>query len=169
MAKNRFIFFLLLLADALYAQETLVWPPPPDKGRIRYAMDFRGREDVEPPKKENWFIKLLLGPRQFPTHIAVGEDGRVYASDTGNFRFQVFSPEWEFLYAKGGPGDIFGKFAHPKGIDADWNYQIFDEKGQLLTFVGDCGAVLVEQLFQQEFILIEKRGESMWPTREMHL
>jgi DNA-binding beta-propeller fold protein YncE len=298
MLKNKSILFLIVVICIFIkegnSQETLVWPPPPDKGRIRYLMEFRGREDVEPPKKENWFIRLLLGPREkkgpnfwkphdistdeegriyvtdtgygrifvfdfknkkfsvigekgpfslkkpigisvsgnyiyvadaqldrivvydkngnfvmalgkpgelinpsgleidakrkriyvvdtkahcvkifdmdknekiaewgkrgtnpgefnFPTHIAVGEDGKVFVSDTGNFRYQVFSPDGKFLYAKGGPGDIFGKFARPKGIDVDWkgrvyvidsmfcNYQIFDEKGQLLTFVGDCG------------------------------
>jgi sugar lactone lactonase YvrE len=91
------------------------------------------------------------GDLMFPTNLAVGSDGRVYVSDTGNFRISVFTPEGRYLGKVGEIGDTTGKFARPKGIALDredrlyvvdsafQNVQVFNPDGQLLTFFGGAG------------------------------
>jgi sugar lactone lactonase YvrE len=93
------------------------------------------------------------GPRQFnyPTSVAVGPDGRVYVTDTMNYRVQVFDPELRFVRTFGTLGIKPGQFRRPKGIavdgddivyvvDADFNnFQMFTAEGQPLMFVGEFG------------------------------
>ena len=81
-----------------------------------------------------------------PTNIALGPDGNLYVSDTGNFRIQKISPEGKFLASIGKVGSGLGQFARPKGIALDRharlyavdaafeNVQLFDAEGKLLMF-----------------------------------
>ncbi len=90
------------------------------------------------------------GQFNFPTNLAI-RHGKLYVTDTGNFRVQVFDLDGKFLKAFGQVGDAFGQFARPKGIGVDSeghiyvadaafdNFQIFDEEGRLLLFVGSKG------------------------------
>jgi DNA-binding beta-propeller fold protein YncE len=87
----------------------------------------------------------------YPTHIFVSRDGRLFVSDSLNFRVQIFSPEGNFLDAFGKPGDSPGYFAQPKGIAVDNEgniyvadalfdtVQVFDRKGRLLMNFGGPG------------------------------
>ncbi|WP_456381036.1 6-bladed beta-propeller [Thiolapillus sp.] len=87
----------------------------------------------------------------YPTNLAVGPDGNLYVSDTGNFRVQVFSPEGRFIRKLGEIGTALGKFARPKGISVDregriyvvdaafQNVQVFDSEGKLLMFFAEPG------------------------------
>jgi hypothetical protein len=88
----------------------------------------------------------------YPTNLAVGPDGNLYVSDTGNFRVEVFSPEGRYIRKLGEIGTSLGKFARPKGIALDksgriyvvdaafQNIQIFDPDGRLLMFFAETGS-----------------------------
>ena len=94
------------------------------------------------------------GPGQFnfPTNIARGADGRLYVTDTMNFRVQVFDADGGFLSAFGKLGDGAGDFDKPKGVAVDSAghvyvveglndvVQIFDESGRLLLAFGGSGS-----------------------------
>jgi outer membrane protein assembly factor BamB len=88
--------------------------------------------------------------------IAFDPDGNVWVMDAGNNRFQIFSPDGEFLEAwdgaKGG-GERFG-FAKPNGgFDGDIT---FDAAGNI--YVSESGARRV-RVFDPERRLIAEWGE----------
>lgn len=74
--------------------------------------------------------------------------GNVFVSDTNNFRVQVFDKEGKFIRKFGELGDAPGFFQRPKGLGIDSegncyvveavfnNFQIFNEQGRVLTWVG---------------------------------
>ncbi len=90
------------------------------------------------------------GEFNFPTHLAFHR-GRLYVTDTMNFRVQVFTPDGTFVRRYGEMGDRFGQLARPKGVGVDseghvyvvdaafGNFQIFNGEGELLLFVGRTG------------------------------
>ncbi len=81
-----------------------------------------------------------------PTNICV-RDGRLYVSDTTNFRIQVFDLEGKFTATFGKIGDRPTTFTRPKGVDVDKegriyvvdaafeNVQVFDRQFKLLLFM----------------------------------
>jgi len=91
------------------------------------------------------------GEINFPTNLFV-RNGKVYVTDTGNFRIQIFDLEGKFLKKLGTLGDALGALARPKGVAADSdghiyvvdaafdNFQIFDENGKLYLYVGSAGS-----------------------------
>jgi DNA-binding beta-propeller fold protein YncE len=66
--------------------------------------DTRGAVDQRPG--------LFWGPRD----LAIGPDGFLYVSDTGNKRVQVFDPDGKFVRAFGGEGNEPGKLQEPVGL-----------------------------------------------------
>jgi len=88
-----------------------------------------------------------------PTNIALAADGRVYVSDSLNFRVQILNAELKPIKSFGRAGDGQGTFSRPKGlaIDSDGhvyvidalfdNVQIFDSQGNLLLAFGGPGNV----------------------------
>lgn len=90
------------------------------------------------------------GQFNFPTNLSV-RHGKLYVSDSGNFRVQVLDLNGKPLKTFGKVGDALGEFARPKGIGVDSeghiyavdagfdNFQIFNDDGQLLLFVGAKG------------------------------
>src|SRR5579884_3762350 len=70
-------------------------------------VDTKGQRDAEPYG--------FWGPRD----VAIGPDGNVYVSDTGNKRIQVFDPNGRYLRAIGGEGSGPGQFKEPVGIAFD--------------------------------------------------
>ena len=92
------------------------------------------------------------GEFNFPTNVFVDKEGRLYVTDTLNFRIQSFDPEGKPLNAFGTLGDTPGSLNRPKGVGVDDeghiyvadtsfnNFQIFDQEGQLLLFVGSVGS-----------------------------
>ncbi|MGA2501703.1 MAG: 6-bladed beta-propeller, partial [Tepidisphaeraceae bacterium] len=95
-----------------------------------------------------------MGQFNYPTNLAFDSKGRLYVSDSLNFRVQQFlpSPDLRFNRYIGRQGDVPGTFSQPKGIAVDSedhvyvvdsrfeNIQIFDDQGQLLLFLGEEGA-----------------------------
>ena len=92
------------------------------------------------------------GELNFPTNVAIDRrNGNVCIVDTANFRVQIFSTEGKFLRKFGVIGDMPGTFSRPKGIGIDSeghiyvsdaafsNFQVFDDNGQLLLFIGQLG------------------------------
>ena len=76
--------------------------------------------------------------------IAVDNGGRVYISDTGNFRIQVFAANGRFLRSVGEFGNGPGQFTWPfdLAVDADGNLYVTDDKEQTLTKLSPSGRQL---------------------------
>jgi sugar lactone lactonase YvrE len=91
------------------------------------------------------------GEFNFPTNIAIDADGRIYVSDSLNFRVQIFDPDLQFAGQFGERGNRPGHFSQPKGVtvsrhghiyvvDAHFeSVQIFDQQGRLLLSFGQEG------------------------------
>ena len=105
---------------------------------------------------EKFYVKLgargsAPGQFNFPTNVAIDSQGRVYVSDSLNFRVQQFSPDLKTVRVIGRKGDMPGYFSQPKGIAVDWQdhlwvvdanfeaVQIFDQSGALLLDFGAEG------------------------------
>jgi DNA-binding beta-propeller fold protein YncE len=89
------------------------------------------------------------GNFNLPLMAAVGPNGHLHVTDTGNFRIQIFDADGNFERAFGSVGRRPGQFSHPKGITVDdrgiiyvvdtafGNFQIFNDEGRILMFIGD--------------------------------
>jgi len=111
----------------------------PDDGRV-LAESGRPGEDA--------------GDFNRPTNLVVSPDGRVFVTDSMNFRVQVLDPELRPMSAFGIAGDGPGAFSKPKGIALDSaghvyvvdamfdNVQVFDQQGQLLIAFAANGSGL---------------------------
>jgi sugar lactone lactonase YvrE len=88
-----------------------------------------------------------------PTNLAVDAPRRrLYVSDMGAFRVQVYDLDGEHLGSIGRHGDRPGEFARPKGVAVDdagrifvvdaalQTVQIFDDAFRLLMFFGEPGS-----------------------------
>ena len=92
-------------------------------------------------------------PGQFnmPTHLCLDAAGRLYVSDSMNFRVQIFSPEGKLVNQIGRLGDASGFMAVPKGVAVDSlghiylvdslfsAVQVFDLQGEFLLNIGKVG------------------------------
>ncbi len=72
-----------------------------------------------------------------PRYLAVGPDGSVYVSDTGNKRIQKFKPDGTFVAAWGTAGNGAGQFEEPMGL-------AFDSQGNL--YVADTWNRRIQKL-----------------------
>jgi DNA-binding beta-propeller fold protein YncE len=84
-----------------------------------------------------------------PTNVAVDEQGRIYASDTGGFNVQVYDAQGHYVRSLGEQGLEPGRFARPKGVAVDRDgrvyvvdaatqvVQMFDKEGRLLMYFGE--------------------------------
>ena len=94
-----------------------------------------------------------LGPGEFnyPTHICLDREGRLYVTDSLNFRVEIFDRAGKYLFDIGKLGDASGHMAVPKGVGVD-SYghiyivdsyfsavQVFDQKGRFLLSIGGPG------------------------------
>jgi DNA-binding beta-propeller fold protein YncE len=91
------------------------------------------------------------GQFNFPTNLFVDMSGRLYVTDTMNFRVQVFDAGGKLVKAFGEQGDTGGSLNRPKGVGVDSeghiyvadtsfnNFQVFDDQGRLLLHVGMAG------------------------------
>lgn len=124
--------------------------------QLLYAVDSGGHKIVaydRDGQKRFEFGQRGGGEGQFnyPTHIAVDEQGRVLVADSLNFRIQIFSAEGRFVTKFGRVGNMVGTFSKPKGVTVDREghiyvvdglydtVQVFNEKGELLMNFGTSG------------------------------
>lgn len=87
-----------------------------------------------------------------PRNMAVGPNGRIYVTDSGNHRIQVFSADGGFVSTWGSFGTEPGQFNEPWGIAVDathvyisdtWNHRIqkFTLDGDLVGVFGQSGSI----------------------------
>jgi DNA-binding beta-propeller fold protein YncE len=124
-----------------------------------YVTDFSQRVSVISPagKVLRRWGKPGSGPGQFrfitfePTtpadingKIAVGPDGKVYVSDSGNARVQVFTPQGRFIRQFGSFGSGQGQFLHPfdLAVDEAGNVYIADDQAENVSKFTPSGKVL---------------------------
>lgn len=100
--------------------------------------DAKGVRDAEPSG--------FWGPRA----VAVGPDGNVYVTDTGNKRVQVFDANGRFLRAIGGEGSAPGQFREPVGlaIDGQGNLYVADTWNQRVQKLDNAGRPLAQYPIQ---------------------
>lgn len=122
-----------------------------------YAVDTLANEvcafDLSSGKLVRRFGAPGIEPGQFnfPTHIFLDAAGKIYVTDSLNFRVQAFSPEGKYLFHIGQLGDATGHMAVPKGVGVD-SYghiyvmdsyfgalSIFDQRGRFLLSIGEVG------------------------------
>jgi len=94
---------------------------------------------------------VAKGEFNFPTNLSVDRAGRLYVTDTLNFRVQIFDADGGFVASIGTQGDGPGQLNRAKGVGVDSeghvyvadtsfnNFQIFDADGSILLFVGSTG------------------------------
>lgn len=123
-----------------------------------YVCDLKSRTVRVYSRLDQQFLHALpkdpedsAGVLYAPTNLAIDPDGRVYVSDSGMFRVQVYNADGTFLRSIGRHGDAIGEFARNKGVAVDregrvyvvdaafQNVQIFTSEGQALLNLGDPG------------------------------
>jgi hypothetical protein len=124
-----------------------------------YVTDLSQRMTVISPagKVLRRWGKPGTGPGQFrfiapdptdPTEtmgsIAVGPDGLVYVSDSGNGRVQVFTPQGRFVRQFGSYGSGKGQFLRPSDlvVDGAGNAYVADDQAETLSKFSPAGKVI---------------------------
>ncbi len=125
-------------------------------GSTLYAVDAGSHKvhvfDPEGEKRAE-FGRRGGGPGEFnfPSHITVDRQGRVYVADSLNFRIQIFDQNGTFIRKFGQLGNTLGSFSKPKGVAVDREghvyvvdgiydtVQVFNGQGELLIHFGSSG------------------------------
>ena len=83
-------------------------------------------------------------PTDVHAQIAVGPDGKVYVSDSGNARVQVFTPQGRFVRQFGSFGSGKGQFLQPYHLAADATGDVYvaDDQARTLSKFSPAGKVL---------------------------
>lgn len=124
----------------------LVWPDPPDPPKIKYIKDIRGGVDF---KRANVATEILLGGAgggllKKPMGVHVGNDGKIFVTDTATYDISVFDPN---KMSADTISSMMGRqaFYKPIGVATDNAGRIFitdsqtdkvsvlDAKGNLIT------------------------------------
>ncbi len=93
-------------------------------------------------------FRFIPGDPAAPTDvqgaITIGQDGKVYVSDSGNGRVQVFGPEGRFVRQFGGFGSGKGQFLRPYDLVVDdaGNVYVVDDTAKTLTKFSPTGKVI---------------------------
>jgi streptogramin lyase len=83
-------------------------------------------------------------PADVAGKIAVGPDGKVYVSDSGNARVQVFTPDGRFVRQFGSFGSGKGQFIHPfdLAVDKAGNVYVVDDQSENVSKFSPSGKVM---------------------------
>ena len=83
-------------------------------------------------------------PTDVHGQIAVGPDGKIYVSDSGNGRVQVFTPQGRFVRQFGSYGSAKGQFLSPYhlAVDATGDVYVADDQAGTLSKLSPAGKVL---------------------------
>jgi sugar lactone lactonase YvrE len=122
-----------------------------------YVADAKKHQVLSYSSTDGAFIRAIgkrgteAGEFNFPTNLSVDRSGRLYVTDTLNFRVQIFDPSGAVVTSIGTQGDGPGHLNRAKGVGVDSeghvyvadtsfnNFQIFDADGSILLFVGSTG------------------------------
>ncbi|HKB09031.1 MAG TPA: 6-bladed beta-propeller, partial [Vicinamibacterales bacterium] len=129
-----------------------------DRGRaLLYVADAKKHQVLCYASTDGRFVRTIgkrgteQGEFNFPTNLSVDHAGRLYVTDTLNFRVQIFDADGAFVSSIGTQGDSPGHLNRAKGVGVDSeghvyvadtsfnNFQIFDADGGVLLFVGSTG------------------------------
>jgi DNA-binding beta-propeller fold protein YncE len=83
-------------------------------------------------------------PADVAGKIAVGRNGMVYISDSGNDRVQIFTPQGRFIRQFGSYGARKGQFFFPAdlAVDGSGNVYVTDDQSQTLAKFSPSGKVI---------------------------
>jgi DNA-binding beta-propeller fold protein YncE len=83
-------------------------------------------------------------PDDVHAQITVGPDGKVYVSDSGNGRVEVFTPQGRFVRQFGSYGNGKGQFLSPYhlAVDATGDVYVADDQARSLSKFSPAGKVL---------------------------
>jgi len=86
----------------------------------------------------------LTTPADVHGKVAIGPDGMVYVSDSGNSRVQVFTPQGRFVRQSGSFGSGKGQFLHASDlvVDKTGNLYVADEQALNVTKFSPSGQVI---------------------------
>ncbi len=98
---------------------------------------------------------MFYGPRG----LAVGPEGQVYVTDSGNKRVQVFDAQGTFRQEFGGPGGLPGQLDEPIGI-------ALNAAGEI--FIADTWNRRV-QVFTKEGLYLREWSVPVWSSGDLHL
>jgi len=105
----------------------------------RFLTKWGSFAEVKNPTEQPGFF---WGPRA----VAIGPDGNVYVTDTGNKRIQVFDPNGRFVRVIGSEGSGPGQFREPVGlaVDASGNLYVADTWNQRIQKLDSSGRQLAQ-------------------------
>jgi DNA-binding beta-propeller fold protein YncE len=129
-----------------------------DRARaLLYVADAKKHQVLCYSSADGTFVRAIgkrgteSGEFNFPTNLSVDHGGRLFVTDTLNFRVQIFDQAGAFVTSIGTQGDGPGHLNRAKGVGVDSeghvyiadtsfnNFQIFDGDGSILLFVGTTG------------------------------
>jgi DNA-binding beta-propeller fold protein YncE len=108
----------------------LVWPPPPQRARVRYVGDITSVESVTGRRPNKWLKRLAgvttQGPPlqlQTPYGVVVDSRGRIFAADSSNRIVFVFDRAASKVEFRG--DEAPAQFALPVGLAIDADDRLF--------------------------------------------
>jgi len=133
--------------------ESLVWPLPPDKPRVRFLRQYSNNLDIEPRKKRSWVDKMVgnADPNHLelfakPAGVAIDSHSRLIFASLQNSVVYILDPEaHKVMRLQGGHGIVLQT---PLGVTLDNHDNIFvsdplqhlvfkfDKDGNLLSSLG---------------------------------
>lgn len=130
------LFIMIAVAATFYGCAApplpdLVWPDPPDEPKIKYLRAYKGSVDFA---GGNIAADLLLGGEsgsmlKKPMGVYVGNDSKIYVTDTASSDVFVFDPKKSKMSTLGSMGaKVFYK---PIGVTADKDGRIFVTDSQV--------------------------------------
>jgi DNA-binding beta-propeller fold protein YncE len=149
------------------------------EGRLLLTLGTSGRpSDTGATGNDFRTIKHVGPPFNFPTNIALAQDGAIYVADGyGNARIHKFSPDGRLLFSWGEPGSGPAQFRVPHGIAVDRTGTVYvadreNSRIQLFTPDGDYVAEWTDvarpcqvALDGQDRVYVAELGfrAGMWP------
>lgn len=148
---------ILLVVSALYgAEETRVWPTPPDPARFSYIKSVSGADDME--IKRGFWGKIwdyLAGNEskvlRAPMGLYLAADGKMYVTDSAQHAVFIFDPAENSMDVWDGyDGERFGSLID---VVADGEGRVYltdalvktvivlDRKGKLVRKIGEGAAM----------------------------